>query len=85
MEMLETQVGVWEISVAGYGTFRWLGTEVQAEAQRAHKANWESAVARKKRARDATPEEVTSWNLLGPHSIEEDGTALTTKGKARRG
>jgi hypothetical protein len=32
---------VWMIRVAGYGTFEFTGNESEAEATRAHKANWE--------------------------------------------
>lgn len=42
----------WIISVGGgYGEFNFFGTEQQAEEMRAHKANWEHAVARKQRGR----------------------------------
>ena len=43
------------ISVAGWGTLYGFGTVAEAETWRAHKANWERAVARK---RLATAEEI---------------------------
>lgn len=36
-----TPTGDWKIRISGYGTFDFAGTEEQAEAMRAHKANWE--------------------------------------------
>lgn len=39
----------WEITVAGYGTFIFEGTEAEAEEMRRHKARHEAAVARKRR------------------------------------
>jgi hypothetical protein len=39
----------WRISVNGYGTFAFFGTEQQAEEMRAHKACWERGVATKRR------------------------------------
>ena len=41
----------WIISVHGYGEFNFFGTEHEAEDMRRHKANWERAVARKRRGR----------------------------------
>lgn len=43
--------GWWIISVHGYGEFNFFGTEQQAEEMRKHKANWEHAVAKKRRGR----------------------------------
>ena len=41
----------WIITVGGgYGSFEFAGTEKEAEEMRAHKANWEQAVATKKLA-----------------------------------
>lgn len=40
----------WIISVSGYGTFAFKGTEAEAEEMRAHKANWEGGVGRKRLA-----------------------------------
>lgn len=40
----------WIISVGGYGSFAYRGTEKQAEAMRAHKANWEGGVGAKRLA-----------------------------------
>ena len=45
----------WTITVHGWGTCYFLGTEAQAEEWRKHKANWERAVAKK---RPSTPEEI---------------------------
>jgi hypothetical protein len=43
----------WLICVGGgYGCFIFDGTEDEAEEMRRHKANWEQAVARKRRASD---------------------------------
>jgi hypothetical protein len=40
----------WIIEVGGgYGAFNFFGTEDEAEEMRRHKANWEHAVARKRR------------------------------------
>ncbi|KRA15378.1 hypothetical protein [Lysobacter sp. Root604] len=48
----------WVIVVGGgYGAFLYLGTETEAEGMRAHKARWERAIARKRRA---TASEITS-------------------------
>lgn len=40
----------WVISVGGYGSFLFNGSEVEAEEFRKHKANWEKAAARKRLA-----------------------------------
>ena len=37
----------WVITVAGYGSFGFIGTEVEAEEMRRHKASWEGGVATK--------------------------------------
>ena len=47
----------WIISVGGYGTFFFEGTESEAEEMRAHKAKWERGVGKKRPADD---EEVAS-------------------------
>jgi hypothetical protein len=74
------QVWVWRIVVGGgYGHLYWVGTEEQAEAQRAHKANWERAVARKERTRGVTPEELSYWNRWGPHGLKEGHAKPATK------
>ncbi|MDP2317524.1 MAG: hypothetical protein Q8P41_31860 [Pseudomonadota bacterium] len=49
-------MGAWTISLPFYGAFIFYGTEAEAETMRAHKANWEGEVARKRRA---TAEEVS--------------------------
>ena len=41
------------ISVGGYGSFAYRGTEAQAENMRAHKANWEQGCGRKRLATDS--------------------------------
>lgn len=47
---------LWVITVGGgYGSFFFRGSEKEAEEMRRHKARWEQAVARKRRA---TPGEV---------------------------
>jgi len=38
----------WLISVAGYGEWIYIGTEKEAEEMRAHKANWEGGVGKKR-------------------------------------
>ena len=38
----------WVITVAGYGSFDFHGTEREAEEMRRHKSRWEGAVATKK-------------------------------------
>ena len=65
------QVWVWRIVVAGYGGYYWVGTEEQAEEQRAHKAQWEQAAARKERNRGVTPEELSHWNRFGAYDLKE--------------
>jgi hypothetical protein len=46
----------WLISVGGgYGSFVFEGSEDEAEEMRAHKANWEHAVARKWRIPELSP------------------------------
>mgnify|MGYP000915409800 CR=1 FL=1 len=50
-----TDAVYWVISVGGYGSFFFEGTEEQAEKMRCLKARWEQAVARK---RLATAEEL---------------------------
>lgn len=39
----------WLITVAGYGSFEFDGTEQEAENMRSHKARWEKAIATKKK------------------------------------
>lgn len=39
----------WDISVSGYGSFIFYGTELEAEELRRHKAAWERGRATKKR------------------------------------
>lgn len=56
----------WVILVGGYGAFLFRGTEPEAEDMRAHKARWEGAVAKKRRATTAdmsTPS--VCWNHPG--------------------
>lgn len=50
--------GDWIISVGGYGSFGFLGTEAEAEEMRAHKADWEGGVGRKRRADPAKPKDL---------------------------
>lgn len=51
----------WVISLPWYGAFLFDGTEAEAEEMRAHKANWEGEVARK---RSATPEEIAANKVI---------------------
>ena len=37
----------WLITVGGYGSFAFYGTETEAEEMRQHKARWEGGVGRK--------------------------------------
>lgn len=43
----------WVISVAGYGSFLFEGSEKEAEEMRAHKARWERGIGRKRLATQA--------------------------------
>lgn len=51
----------WVISLPFYGAFLFDGTEAQAEEMRAHKANWEREIARK---RPATPAECAAGKVI---------------------
>lgn len=42
----------WIITVEGYGSFEFEGTEQEAEEMRKHKANWEGGVGTKKLAEE---------------------------------
>ena len=44
----------WIIDVVGYGDFSFYGTEVEAEDARAHKAEWEGGIGKKRPADRAT-------------------------------
>ena len=55
----------WLIYISGYGTFFFDGTRKEAEEMRAHKANWEGGLGRK---RYATQEEIKSG--IKPERIE---------------
>ena len=69
-EVKRHQVGVWKITVSGYGSFQQLGTEADAEEMREHKAKWEHGVGRKEWVRNATSPEVLRWNEQGPFDPE---------------
>lgn len=43
----------WVISIGGYGSFLFKGSESEAEEIRAHKARWERGVGRKRLASEA--------------------------------
>ncbi len=43
----------WIISVGGYGSFFFCGTEQAAEKMRRHKARWEQAAAQKRKATES--------------------------------
>lgn len=43
----------WVISVAGYGSFLFEGSEKEAEEMRAHKSRWERGIGRKRLATQA--------------------------------
>ena len=61
-------VAKWVILVSGYGAFFFDGTPEDAEKMRAHKANWEGGIGKKRRA---TMEEILAgdpsecWNHAG--------------------
>jgi hypothetical protein len=57
----------WVILVAGgYGTFLFEGSEAEAEEMRAHKANWEHAIAHKRPASVGDfPHPSGCWNHRG--------------------
>ena len=63
VEQARAQFGAqwWVISVAGYGSFLFDGSEKEAEEMRAHKARWERGIGRK---RLATPEEIKSGKVI---------------------
>ena len=65
-----THVGIWMIKIAGYGDFEYLGTEADAETRRRQKANWEHAVGRKERRRDANEAEIAYYGKHGPESLD---------------
>jgi hypothetical protein len=46
----------WLISVGGYGSFGFYGTEGEAEEMRAHKARWEQGAGKKERIPATHPE-----------------------------
>jgi len=48
---------MWIITVGGYGSFEFEGTEQEAEEMRQHKASWEGAPA-KKELKEGTDEKV---------------------------
>lgn len=54
---MSKQASSWVISIGGYGTFLFDGTETEAEEMRAHKARWERGIGKK---RPATKGEVES-------------------------
>jgi hypothetical protein len=76
------QVGVWEITVAGYGAFQQVATEEQAESVRSAKARWEAGVGTKKRVREATGVELARWNDRGAYDPADDESE---KRKLRKG
>lgn len=43
-----SEIKHWLISVAGYGEWIYVGTEAEAEEMRAHKANWEGGIGKKR-------------------------------------
>jgi hypothetical protein len=64
----------WLICVGGgYGCLIFDGTEEEAEEMRAHKANWEQAVARKTRASDAEKieKELDAFEVVDPWRAEK--------------
>ncbi len=64
------QVGLWRITVRGYGAFLWVGTDSDVEKMRAHKAKWEGGVGHKDWLRNATPDELERWNEQGAFDPE---------------
>lgn len=69
---IETSVGFWHLSVHGYGEWHMIATGAQAEEARAHKAQWEKAVGRKRWLRDAAAGELERWQREGPYQTESD-------------
>lgn len=45
----------WVISIGGYGEFGYYGTDKEAEEMRAHKAQWERGVGKKRTADQLDP------------------------------
>lgn len=77
---------LWKITVAGYGSFNFEGTEAQAEEMRRHKANWEKSPAAKLRIRDLPPEQddrlpcptcKASGFVLSPDEADAPSTVAT--------
>ena len=56
----------WIITVHNYGSFAYYGTEYYAEQMRAHKANWEGAVVKK---RISNPDSVDDCKLIEKYHI----------------
>jgi hypothetical protein len=66
-----TYIGMWTITVAGYGSFGYVGSEDEAEAMRKHKANWERGVGKKVRVRDADKRERARHGNEGPFCCDK--------------
>lgn len=65
----------WVINVAHYGAFLFDGTEAEAEEMRAHKANWEHAIAHKRPASFSDfPQPLGCWNHRGYVRIAKYGS-----------
>lgn len=78
-------LGVWAITVGGYGMFEYVATEEEAEAMRVAKANWEQAVGHKSRLRDASELELVVWNESGgPFTVDDEEGASKVKSKSSK-
>lgn len=79
------RLGVWAITVGGYGTFEYVATEEEAEEMRAAKANWEQAVGHKSRIRDASELELVVWNESGgPFTVDDEEGVARVKRKSSK-
>lgn len=63
----------WLISVTGYGAFLFHGTEEEAEEMRAHKADWEGGVGKKRKASAADIKKHGPSVVLGDSQADGGG------------
>lgn len=71
-----TDKTIWMIRISGYGTFEFEGTEQEAEAQRAHKAQWEQGAGIKWRKDLSRESDRISSEIAG---LWAEGKGVTTK------
>lgn len=79
----EDQIGVWKISIGGYGSFEYVGTSFEAEDMRSHKAQWERGVGRREWLRDADGAEVKEWDQTGPYALDSEIARQPPTGRVR--